>query len=225
MHEVVNDCLVKLISYYEMYYSANYGDWGILEEPQFPLDILAIAVFLEMPEHQSIMNIEDIKKFLLDNYVNYSDAMQKKICIEAYCRRDDCICRNGFYIWSVFHYTYEMENDEEKKRREFLCISIILPYIYKLNKYKHVKKRDLNKIMIEYEIVQYIRELNGLDLFNEKKTEEYFQKIIHGITGLDDMLPKKDEADTVVEEASYGAKLMILVYAGGKYYDERLWGK
>ena len=156
----------------------------------------------------------------MKNYLEYSDLSKKNVFVEEYFRSSDCDSRSYVYIWSLFHYTYEMENASEDERREFLCISIIFPYIYKLNKFKKIQKADLDILKDKFQIFDYFRELNKKDFFKGEKLVlvkedmfgEYFSDVIKKVKGLNNLLPKRDEIDTMIEEASYGAKLIKVVY-------------
>lgn len=212
MDRTINDCLVKLISDYEKYYDSKYGRGGRWSKPQFPFLIMTLAVYLELPVYLCPKNLKELMEYLLNYYVGYSDATQDNVIIEDYCRMDDCKIDDKFYMWSVFHYTYGMEYESEDEKQDFLYICIIFPYIYKLNKFKKLCNDDFNVLKIYFNILQYKRNLETEieDTRDEKELREYFKKVVIKVKSLNELLPSNDMRDTIIEEASYGAKLMML---------------
>lgn len=214
MDRTINDCLVKLISDYEKYYDTKYGRGGRWSKPQFPFLILTLAVYLELPVYQCTKSLEELRDYLLDYYVGYSDVTQKNVIIEEYYQNDNYKKNEKFYMWSVLHYTYGMEYQTEEEKQDFLYMCIIFPYIYKLNTFNQLCSNDFDILNTNFNILQYKKNLesNMINKLDEEELKKYFQKAVRKVRTFNELLPSNDMRDTIIEEAGYGAKLMMWVY-------------
>lgn len=215
-YDIINNCLVKLVSYKAAYTKTIPSTYEQFEKTEFSFEILKMTIFLVLPETQDIINLEELDSFLLENFVEYSDEMQEKVYIVEYCRRDDVyIQEKDFYIWSIFHYTYEMQGMTEDKKIEFLWVSIIFPYIYKLSKYKRISKKSLRLFNSRYPVLKNW-EKNNKDLLTGKINKDFFCNIINNVRGIKRLLPGKVEREAAIEESIQGAIVAKSVLRGEK---------
>lgn len=214
MNKTINNCLVKLISYSVRYLTSK-QDTRFLGKPEFSLDILKMAVYLELPDGLNILSSNELEAYLLENHVEYSDETHEKVFIVEYCKLDGYRLKNNFYIWSVYHYTYEMQENKDNEKAEFLWASIICPYIYKLNKYKKVTKSNVRQLEKKYPVFDSLKRSNR-ELIEGVEMKVFFFKTLNNAKGIKDIQPLRGEIDGAVEEAIQGAVIIKTTVNEGK---------
>lgn len=191
---------------------AKYCDsgWGrpyMDEVAGFCYDLLVKLMCLTLPLEECAQ-CENAILFVsnrLKVYVEFYEKTQKKVRLTEY--NDNGCCEDKYenvnhYLWYFFSYTYHYTIDDKISRSKFLWISLLLPYLYRMNQFGLVTIEDLNNLLRDYPIDE-----NTLDTL-EKSAQE-FQIILNSVRGINDLLPPKSKIDDIADEARAG--LMIAV--------------
>lgn len=218
MNKTINDCLAKFMSYSEVYCNLDKSTFRTTAKEQgVKLDLLEMVIFLELPENKDMLTLGKIRERLLERHVVYCDENKDIVFIGEYSRQRDSGFENNFYIWSLFHYTYEMQEKTDNERNEFLWASIICPYIYKLSKFQEVSEAYIKSLLHKYSVYAYMNENNKSVLEGkDKDTKNYFKNLINSVCGVNKIFPKRGEKDTAIEEAVCGIKVIRTVLHKGK---------
>lgn len=148
------------------------------ELTDIPMDLLIKVIFINCDD-ASLNEYRDpiryIKEKLVEDYVIYTSGNEFLVEIAHYKSYLPRIFR--FNIWALFVYTYLMKDRELSERNSFLYITILFPYIYKLNKFDRLNKAKIGNILSLYPLKK-----NGT--FNMSDARQWMQKSNNEIEGL-----------------------------------------
>lgn len=152
------------------------------ELTNIPIDLLKKVVFINCDEehlndclegtNDPIRYIEDK---LVDEYVIYTPDSNGLVEIAHY--RNDLPQIERFNIWTLFAYVYLMDRKDTKTKNVFLYITILFPYIYKLNKFYELNRSKIEKILADYPI-------KNKGTFNLNDAKNWMHKSDEEITNL-----------------------------------------
>lgn len=165
----------------------------IEERDVTPFEILKKVCYLSIPDEKLIgQNAQDeIETILWSEFVMSEDETLEFVRIYGY--RDDKSSKtkdfSNFMAWCLFQYTFMIAKEEKQKKNEFLWVSILFPYIYKLNTY-NVGRNNGNKLckkLLQDLLDKYplgSGQKKSLDIFKEfnkkiVKDESYLSKVLN----------------------------------------------
>lgn len=150
----------------------------------------------------------------LKEYVEFDEKAPEKVQLTEYNDNGDCenIYKNvDYYLWYFFSYTYHFASKDEISRSKCLWISLLLPYLYRVNQFGAATIEDLNKLLKNYPIDE-----NTLETL-QKSTSE-FKALLNGAEGMDDdSMPKSSEIDAIIAEANAGLKIAVELEKKARY--------
>lgn len=190
-----------------MYCDGGMGRPHMDEVAGFCYDLLARLMCLTLPleEWGQCDNVISLVDKKLKVYVEFYENSHKKVRLTEFNDNGDCgdKCEKvDHYLWYFFSYTYHFISNDEINRSKFIWISLILPYLYRMNQFGVVTVEDLNKLLRDYPIDE-----NTLETL--QKSAKEFSSVLNGVRGLNDFLPLKSKIDAIVDEAIAGLKIAV----------------
>lgn len=195
MRETAIDCdVVSFIEQRDSYSRRRYGSEKELSHLPVPLDLLKIAIFLDM-ETGELEELEQLEGFdidlklieerLIGNNAEFIDEGEKLVKITGY---DTSLLkggdteentREGIYIKSLLCYLI-LEEENTIKRNEFLWMSLLFPFIKKMNSYVDIKQvADKLRQIYPLEMIDGLKSLETKEAAEEVK-KRYRQIISEG---------------------------------------------
>lgn len=202
------------------------------ERENIPIEILKQVCYLCIPDEklQGRDAQNEIEKILRNEFVMSEDETSEFVNIcgyedDKFRSIDDSIF---FLTWCLFKYTCMLSEQDQKERNEFLWVSILFPYIYKLNTFTSGNRKS-NKVCKE--LLQESLDKYPLESKYEKPSEifkEFDSKVKKDEAYLSEMLNKKDNLGTEMKEALIDRAVMkckqgitVAVHMSSKKVGER----
>lgn len=172
----------------------------------YDLLVRLMCLILPLEEWGQCDNVISLVDNGLKVYVEFYEKSHKKVRLTGFNDNGDCEdkCEKvNHYLWYFFSYTYHFISNDEINRSKFLWISLILPYLYKMNQFGVVTVEDLNKLLRDYPIDE-----NTLETLQESTGE--FRALLSSAVGIfDDLMPTRIQIDAIVGEAIAGLKIAV----------------
>lgn len=152
--------------------------------------------------------ISCVDGILKEEYIEACDNAGKRITLTGFSDtesiEENIVYRiSNCYLWCFFSYTYYLAGENKIVRRKFLWISLLLPYLYKMNKFGMESVEELNEFLKNYPISE-----DTLKTLNDDVGK--FCSVMKGVKGVNDLMPTPSSIDVVVEEAKAGLKVAML---------------
>ncbi|MCM1236244.1 MAG: hypothetical protein NC489_39695 [Ruminococcus flavefaciens] len=174
----------------------------------FCYDLLVISVCLALPAkdggqwNEAILSVD---KSLKEEHVEFYDKAQKIVRLTGYTDEGDSgggkYGEQDYYLRYLFLYTYCFTSGNDISRMKFLWVSLILPYLYRMNQYEAVKVEELDRLLKDYPIMDE----NTLEVLQQDT--ENFEQLIKDTEGMIDSIPIRQQTDSTVDEAKAGLKI------------------
>lgn len=203
MYNTINQVIVALRNY-GIYYENRYGTSLQMEEKEVILvDILKIVCFLSLPT--DILNkeknpMQSIERNLRADFVYSIDDASKFVKIDAYSVRDiNAEIRKR--AWFAFQYMFLLFDKEVEERNEFLWITLLLPYVYKVNIFSGTNRAQnkVNRDMLMKLLGEYPFEKNQDRITN--LFPKFKEKIGKNSDYIKDMLSHCENLGMVINES------------------------
>lgn len=215
MDEYIKECIKSnilcIVSLCRRHCEAGYTIPQMEKRDDIPFVLLQMAISLLLPENVlSSLNIQDAMKeigqILTNEYV-LTDNNKKYAHIVGWDDRDGMNKPINGYIWSLFMYTYRLNDNVQVEKNKFLWISILLPYIYLLNCSDGMDKEILRNLLMDYPITDRITPLEAnLELFQNFGELSNLFKTTYGLNGA---MPERADRDEILANAAAGCKVLI----------------
>ena len=179
----------------------------------FCYDLLVKVISLSLqPEDNKQWNgdISYVESILKEDYIEFCDNAQKQVTLTGFFDNEsieeNIVYRNGdCYLWYYFSYTYYLAGGNEIIRRKILWISLLLPYLYRMNQFGMATVEELDKLLIEYPIAK-----DTLETLKNSVGE--FCAVMRGVEGINDLMPSLSSMDVVIDEAKAGLRVAIAMH-------------
>lgn len=210
------------------YQRAGLGTSQMKKKSHIPFDLLIKGNCLSVPPHVTWSgDALDIENSLKEYYVLEVDTERQYVEIAGLEENEDsntdeqteCVDDGYFYIWCIFHYTYRLVELDYSQWMEFIWVSILLPYLYLLNKFGTVSLEVLQQMLLDYSVTNHeisvedtLKRLSGLNYQGQKA--DYDRKmctIINRVSGISQLLPNKGQVDAAIDAAKAGLSVAISI--------------
>lgn len=222
MRDCINRNMCDIARLCKEYVKRDYATPYMREMTNITLDLLVKATTLSLPDTiVGVWNdiIKEIEEILEEEHIKSTKEDKKLVKIIGY----DMIryAENGgqypkmnFYSWCVFIYTYILANQDREKRLKFLWLTILFPYIYKLNIFSPTTfDEETRKLLKEYPIVEgEDSENETLKILQQYDPRDLFKNIVDDIKGIDGLLPSKGDIETVLRVSHSGWENLVKGY-------------
>lgn len=205
MKNTINEVIVSFRRLSLEYYRLSGTSLQIEEREIIPFGLLKKVCFLSAPDEKLIGQDaqNEIEKILRNDFVMSENETSEFVKIYGY--EDDkfrSLEDSPFFLaWCLFKYTCMLSEQDQRERNEFLWVSILFPYIYKLNTFSGGNRKS-NKVYRDK--LQELLDKYPLGNKHEKPADifkEFKRKVEQDEAFLSEVLNKKDNLGPEMKEA------------------------
>lgn len=222
MKDCINRNMCDIVRLCKEYVKSDYATPHMRGETNIPLDLLVKAVTLSLPDPIiGVWNdiIKEIEEILAEEYIESVTEDKELVKIVGYdmtryTEAEGRYPKVNFYSWCIFIYTYILANQDSEKRLKFLWLTILFPYVYKLNIYSPTTfTEETKKLLREYSLVEGENSENEtLKILLQYDPNDKFKNTIDDIKGISKLLPSKGDIGKVLRISRSGWENMAKGY-------------
>lgn len=159
MKNTIEKVIVSFVTLGSDYYKQFGTSLQIEEREVIPFEILKKVSFICVPDEkfETPQNaLKETEKILKYHFVDDEENKFELVKVVGY-ENNNSERSSGYeelMSWCLFQYTFMIPKDHWQERNEFLWVSILFPYVYKLNKFfaakgKNVKQKELKDLLVK----------------------------------------------------------------------------